>query len=167
MEVVDKHFRNPLKGKNDHGDNMWMHYQGDNESEILHKFRTLWEVLPELYENFTQILSDRNVCYSGMAYRKIAEKGFLDSVKLRYSKYIFIGFNALSNSEQKLFDWMKIKGIGDFYWDSESPFITEYNIAGRFVKEYKNKYKSELDIAGLSLRGLYHQRILRIIVTMA
>lgn len=150
MEVVDKHFRNPLKGKNDHGDNMWMHYQGDNESEILHKFRTLWEVLPELYENFTQILSDRNVCYSGMAYRKIAKKGFLDSVKLRYSKYIFIGFNALSNSEQKLFDWMKIKGIGDFYWDSESPFITEYNIAGRFVKEYKNKYKSELDIADLN-----------------
>ena len=42
---------------------------------------------------------------------------------------------------------MKFKGIGDFYWDSESPFITEYNIAGRFVKEYKNKYKSELDIA--------------------
>lgn len=150
MKVVDKHFRNPLKGKNDHGDNMWMHYQGDNESEILHKFRTLWEVLPELYENFTQILSDRNVCYSGMAYRKIAKKGFLDSVKLRYSKYIFIGFNALSNSEQKLFDWMKIKGIGDFYWDSESPFITEYNIAGRFVKEYKNKYKSELDIADLN-----------------
>lgn len=150
MEVVDTHFRNPLKGKNDHGDNMWMHYQGDNESEILHKFRTLWEVLPELYENFTQILSDRNVCYSGMAYRKIAEKGFLDSVKLRYSKYIFIGFNALSNSEQKLFDWMKFKGIGDFYWDSESPFITEYNIAGRFVKEYKNKYKSELDIADLN-----------------
>lgn len=150
MEVVDKHFRNPLKGKNDHGDNMWMHYQGDNESEILHKFRTLWEVLPELYENFTQILSDRNVCYSGMAYRKIAKKGFLDSVKLRYSKYIFIGFNALSNSEQKLFDWMKIKGIGDFYWDSESPFITEYNIAGRFVKEYKNKYKSELDIADIN-----------------
>lgn len=150
MEVVDKHFRNPLKGKNDHGDNMWMHYQGDNESEILHKFRTLWEVLPELYENFTQILSDRNVCYSGMAYRKIAEKGFLDSVKLRYSKYIFIGFNALSNSEQKLFDWMKIKGIGDFYWDSESPFITEYNIAGRFVKEYKNKYKSGFDIADIN-----------------
>lgn len=147
MEVVDKHFRNPLKGKNDHGDNMWMHYQGDNESEILHKFRTLWEVLPELYENFTQILSDKNVCYSGMAYRKIAKKGFLDSVRLRCSKYIFIGFNALSNSEQKLFDWMKFKGIGDFYWDSESPFITEYNIAGRFVKEYKNKYKSELDIA--------------------
>lgn len=150
MEVVDKHFRNPLKGKNDHGDNMWMHYQGDNESEILHKFRTLWEVLPELYENFTQILSDRNVCYSGMAYRKIAEKGFLDSVKLRYSKYIFIGFNALSNSEQKLFDWMKIKSIGDFYWDSESPFITEYNIAGRFVKEYKNKYKSGFDIADIN-----------------
>ena len=150
MKVVDTHFRNPLKGKNDHGDNMWMHYQGDNESEILHKFKTLWEVLPELYENFTQILSDRNVCYSGMAYRKIAEKGFLDSVRLRYSKYIFIGFNALSNSEQKLFDWMKLKDIGDFYWDSESPFITEYNIAGRFVKEYKNKYKSKLDIADIN-----------------
>lgn len=150
MKVVDTHFRNPLKGKSDHGDNMWMHYQGDNESVILHKFKTLWEVLPELYENFTQILSDRNVCYSGMAYRKIAEKGFLDSVNLRYSKYIFIGFNALSNSEQKLFDWMKLKRIGDFYWDSESPFITEYNIAGRFVKEFKNKYKSELDIADIN-----------------
>lgn len=152
LEVIDRHFRSSIKNNiiKDNNDNMWMHYQGDNGSQILHRFKTLWSVLPELYERFTSTLNERQVCYSGMSYRKIAEKGYLDDKlengRLRYSKYIFIGFNALSNSEQKLFDWMNSKGLGDFYWDSESPFLTEDNIAGRFVKEYKNRYKSELKI---------------------
>ncbi|MEG0253872.1 MAG: hypothetical protein RR667_07310, partial [Muribaculaceae bacterium] len=64
-----------------------------------------------------------------------------------YKKYIFVGFNALSTSEYQIFKLLNDKGIADFYWDFNSPsFNDKFNKASRFVKTYKDTFKSKYDI---------------------
>lgn len=152
LEIVNEYFKDPYE-KMRKSDDMWQYYKGDNEENsykaIGDRITKLWAVLYELYTGLREELSKSNVCYKGMAYRKAAEE--MDSLKsrLKHPKYVFIGFNALSPAEEKIFSWFQDNDIGDFYWDSESVLLNEDNPASRFVNKNKNNFKSELTIDGL------------------
>ena len=76
LEVVNTYFRDPVKEMIDN-DHMWKHYRGDAEKlgrkEITKSYYDLWDVLYDLYNSFREALQMRDVCYTGMAYRDVAE----------------------------------------------------------------------------------------------
>ncbi len=107
-------------------------------------FVKLWQAMEEIYTEFREELIKRDLRYSGMIYREAVEKLDSDNIaRLPYKRYIFVGFNVLSASEEAIFDKLMDAGIADFYWDYASPaFAEDGNRATRFLKRYLNHYKT-------------------------
>lgn len=123
----------------------WTHlHTPNNKSENKEKFLELWSILSPLYLNLYSNLEKQGLSFSGMSYRKAAEKfKTITADELQYSRYIFIGFNVLSQAEEHIFSSLQRLKLADFYWDFNSPALRDsYNKASKFLKRYITKYKS-------------------------
>lgn len=132
------------------GDHMWNHLDYADKSVGIRNFLRLWEVLYDLYVEFRSRLSSRRLCYAGMASRQAAlrlasDEFFPDSLAFR--RYIFIGFNVLSRSEQSIFESLNRLGAADFYWDNASvAFDVSENRAARFIASYVSRFPSRYSL---------------------
>lgn len=114
------------------------------------QFFKLWQVMLELYEAFRKRLSTLGLFYPGMAYREA-----INTIKERetsdfsHTRYIFVGFNMLSKSEETIFRLMKEKGhrsitddiFADFYFDNASPaFTMDGNTTANLLRDYVEKF---------------------------
>ena len=107
------------------------------------EFLATWEILYPLYTEFKQNLRKNNIAYEGMLFRDVCETAF----KIPYQKVIFIGFNAISSAERRLFTLLKNQNIGDFYWDYNSDFVQDKkNKADFFVKDNLFNFPSQLSL---------------------
>ena len=50
-----------------------------------------------------------------MMYRHVMEQ--LDTDRLRYDRYVFVGFNVLNRVETRFFQLLQDAGKAMFYWD--------------------------------------------------
>ena len=118
----------------------------DSEKEDYKKcFAEIWEILPELYTKFKETLRAEGIAYDGMIFRDVAESD-ADLHLDNYERVVFVGFNALTTTEQKLFEKCQKSGKGDYYFDYQSPEITaNNNIAAQFIEENK-KFKSRHEL---------------------
>lgn len=109
----------------------------DNRNEgkaFEQQFSDIWSKLFDIYTTFKADLRQRGIGYDGMIFREVAEKA--DDLHLDYERVVFVGFNALTTTEAKLFDKCQRQGIGDYYFDYQSPEIVQDNtVAGRFIDE--------------------------------
>ena len=67
------------------------------------RYFKLFENIYTVYQNLRSRLTEKGLVYRGMAYRDLAEnieKHILE--KDRHIKYYFVGFNALSDAEEKI-----------------------------------------------------------------
>ena len=104
----------------------------------------IWSVLGNIYNRFTQQLSDRGLGYNGMIQRRVIEH--LDTDRLTARKYVFVGFNSLDKAERALFKAIQGAGKALFYWDYD-PAYTNSNIrheAGRFLRDNLKEFPNEL-----------------------
>lgn len=129
---------------------MWNHLDYEGRSVGLRNFLRLWEVLYDLYTDFRSRLSEMGFAYPGMASRAAAEwlrSDDFSTSRLSSSRYIFIGFNVLSRSEQSIFSSLKKMGVADFYWDNASvAFDVKANRAAKFISSYVNDFPSRYPI---------------------
>jgi hypothetical protein len=127
--------------------------EAENGSAV--QFFKLWQVMLELYETFNAHLRKRGLFYPGMAYRNAVE-----AIKARkrsdfaYKRYIFVGFNMLSKSEETIFRLMQSKPkeqlddgrFADFYFDNASPaFAVEGNTTAKLLQRYAETFPSLYD----------------------
>lgn len=112
------------------------------------EFAGIWDILYELYRQFNEKLDKQGLSYSGKIYRKAAELICdMDRKEFRYAKYVFVGFNVLSISEIKIFKELGKKGIADYYWDCNSPALSDgKNKATLFLNRNRQMFKSKLDL---------------------
>ena len=106
----------------------------------------IWSVLGNIYNRFTQQLSDRGLGYNGMIQRRVIEH--LDTDRLTARKYVFVGFNSLDKAERALFKAIQGAGKALFYWDYD-PAYTNSNIrheAGRFLRDNLKEFPNELPL---------------------
>ncbi|MEA5140634.1 DUF559 domain-containing protein [Arcicella rigui] len=105
------------------------------------RYFKLFENIFSVYQNLRQRLADKGLHYRGMAYRELAEnvEKYILS-KERHTKYYFVGFNALSDAEEKIIrTLLKRKGFAETLWDSDAYYL--YNKdqkAGNWLRYYKN-----------------------------
>ncbi len=129
----------------------WKNFNKDEDNELHSKFRLLWQVLAPLYQSFKENLEQKDLTTSGGAYRTAADKleqGITDSID--FEKIVFVGFNALTSSERRIFDALASltdeendEPCADFYWDATGPVITDKSsTAGRYVQYNKNRWPS-------------------------
>ena len=112
-------------------ESFWTHIRENWDKNLEQKFISLWNILGELYSNFHQTMTAKELITSGQQYRNAAivlKKGEDLPQSLNFERFVFIGFNALSTSEFIMLDSLRNRGKADFYWDIDTPvFDKDFN----------------------------------------
>ena len=131
--------------------------KGDN---VKSRFLRIWDMLLPLYEEFNKVLRSKNMAYDGMVYRNLSEKisevgtvDFFREKMPRTEKFVFVGLNALNESERKVLKKMLDCGIAEFCWDYSSSMLKNLrNRASAYmsqnVADFKQTWKLDPDGLG-------------------
>ncbi len=100
------------------------------------RFLKFWKQLRPLYQEFRANLLVSGHSYSGMLYRQVADK--LHKIERPESKYIFIGFNAFSATEERLIKHYISEFGADIKWDVDAYYMEDVRQeAGMFFRQYR------------------------------
>ena len=116
----------------------------ERRTELKEKFISLWDKLGIIYHRYRENLAELGIAYEGMLYRNVIEQ--LDADRLKYDKYVFVGFNVLNKVEKEFFQKLQKAGTAMFYWDYDL-FYTQRiskHEAGEFIKRNLIDFPNEL-----------------------
>ena len=116
----------------------------ERRTELKEKFISLWDKLGIIYHRYRENLAELGIAYEGMLYRNVIEQ--LDTDRLKYDKYVFVGFNVLNKVEKEFFQKLQKVGKAMFYWDYDL-FYTQRiskHEAGEFIKRNLIDFPNEL-----------------------
>lgn len=127
----------------------WKSYINHEDDELHRKFRLIWQVMAPLYHKLNEKLESKGMVSSGGAYRLAPER--IESGKLAARKVVMVGFNALTLSEQKIFDALAdgpvftgpygVEPFADFFWDATGPVLSDSRTtASRYVSAGIRRY---------------------------
>ncbi|MFT7150990.1 MAG: CRISPR/Cas system-associated exonuclease Cas4 (RecB family), partial [Nonlabens sp.] len=104
------------------------------------------------YVEYQDTLLKEEKAYGGMLYRNLAEILKQEHFDHKYSHYHICGFNALSKSEEVIFDALVKAERGTLYWDVDTYYLRDKREeAGDFVREYEQKWPDSVWINANSL----------------
>ncbi len=119
--------------------NHW--YLQKEKTTLIQNYISFWNHLSEYYQNFKENLLKKKIGYQGLLYR-VASENIHAYSKKNNQKHIFVGFNALNNAEQSIFQTLLEANIADTYWDADRFFIeNKYHEASLFLRNFKNNWK--------------------------
>ena len=116
----------------------------ERRTELKEKFISLWDKLGIIYHRYREKLAEPGIAYEGMLYRNVIEQ--LDTDRIKYDKYVFVGFNVLNKVEKEFFQKLQKAGKAMFYWDYDL-FYTQRiskHEAGEFIKRNLIDFPNEL-----------------------
>ncbi len=128
----------------------------DPVSQLRQRFLKIWTRLGDVYHAFRDDLRSSGLAYEGMLCRDVVERMLsadaADASHLSATTYVFVGFNALSGVERKLFSLLKERADAHFYWDYDVYYMPhkptvpglEPHEAGHFVVQYLDMFPNEL-----------------------
>lgn len=136
----------------------WGYFLKENGRYLETQFMEMWATLFELYTTFKQDLRIQGIGYDGMIFRDVAERN--DSLTSSYKRVIFVGFNALTTTEEALFKKYQRLGIGDYYFDYQSPEIKSIgNVANQFINENESKFHAKFELDTATTEGITNRKI--------
>ena len=107
------------------------------ESKMKKRFLDIWQKLLPMYERFGKHLNENGLAYDGQVYRRAAEIIGSTDYELPFEKVFFVGFNAVTRSEERVFSALKAQGKALFFWDYDQSYIDDrMNEAGRFLRNF-------------------------------
>jgi len=117
------------------------------DSKEKEQFISIWESLAAIYNELGKSLEKEGIVYEGKAYLKALNEPNPETEKfIEKHELAFIGFNALSRSEELLFDRFKNKGNAFFFWDYDESYLKDtIHEAGFFLRKYVYRYPSPPD----------------------
>ncbi|MEK6783357.1 MAG: PD-(D/E)XK nuclease family protein [Bacteroidota bacterium] len=115
----------------------WSNFE-ENLTDNKRKFLDVWSRLFLLYKTFRQELKSEGLAYEGMLHREVAEYFASGEGKGQSPKELkFVGFNALTKSEEKILSHFVHQG-SKMYWDGDEYYVnSDQQEAGRFLREYQ------------------------------
>jgi len=107
-----------------------------DKKEFELKHLRIWEKLFPVYAEFKEILKERKMAFGGMIDRHVVENMADESFRFEFSKYYFIGLNALNTCEKRFFKYLNGLKKAEFLWDFDQFYLNDKsNEAGRFMRE--------------------------------
>jgi len=122
----------------------WQSYAEGKHKKQQELFIKMWRRMPKLYHKFHEALRIQEHITGGGAYRQLAEadlqeNSFINGFK---GKIAFVGFNALSKSEAKIFTRLQELQKAIFYFDTDGYYLhDELQEAGLFLRRNLNQLK--------------------------
>lgn len=114
-------------------------------SSVMDKYFKLFENLGLVYLNLKHKLLSKGLVYRGLAYKILSENTYKFLIeKPKFDFYYFVGFNALSDSEEKIFrDLIKAKRA-EVLWDTDDLYMNSPKMeAGNLLRIYKGAKNQE------------------------
>jgi hypothetical protein len=111
-----------------------------SDTQMVNDYLLFWELLPQLYSDFSSKLKQEKRVYQGLAYRQLAEnmEDYLPAIKKKYSKLYFVGFSALNEAEERILMRLHEEKIAHFFWDFDSYYYEDsVHEAGKFLRDSK------------------------------
>lgn len=132
--------------------------QTGGTSDEQKKFMEIWRTLGPIYHSFRRRLTDMGISYTGMAHRKAAEFIKADGVPVpeRRRQYVIAGFNALTECEKQLFDYLSKNHDVEFFWDYDRYYTEDpQQEAGLFLRDNMARFPqtTPLPISDSSFSG--------------
>lgn len=127
----------------------FLNFSIERHTQLKQKFISMWDALGGIYNGFHERLENEGIAYEGMLYRDAINK--LDTDKLPYDKYVFVGFNVLNKVETQLFKQLQQAGKALFYWDYDTFYVGQeqqhvrQHEAGTFIRRNLKDFPSQLD----------------------
>ena len=145
----------------------WRTLTGEKEGVIegsatKSSFLTVWRSLGAIYEEFRSNLRALGVGYTGMIYREAVERIDKGLAELpSESRYVFVGFNALSKCEQLLLQYMQRCCHAEFYWDYDNYYMNDnFQEAGLFVRQNLAMFGEESGVSHDNFRKIKSVNVL-------
>lgn len=117
----------------------WTSYSEGKHKKQQELFIKMWRRMPKLYEQFHTALKAQDYVTNGYAYRMLAEGDINEQTFLKTfesGKIIFVGFNALSNAEAKIFTQLQESEKALFYFDVDRYYLDDpLQEAGLFLRK--------------------------------
>ena len=133
LKSIDEQFSYLSEEQIDAIRQFWSAFQVPSPSREQQDFISIWEILYNVYLYFNQRLDEKKHAYEGKIYRSVVDQIRANNLKPGYAKYAFIGFNALTPAEKKLFHELDSRQMADFYWDYDNYYLKNHE-AGRFIR---------------------------------
>ena len=117
----------------------WQSYSEGKHKKQQELFIKMWRRMPRLYELFHEALKTQNYITNGQVYRHLANidlttSDFINS--FNRGKIIFVGFNALTRAEAKVFTHLQEADKALFYFDVDTYYLEdELQEAGLFLRK--------------------------------
>jgi CRISPR/Cas system-associated exonuclease Cas4 (RecB family) len=118
-------------------------FDATQNTELKDRFIKMWEVLLPVYLRLQKHLLQNKIGYEGLVYKQA-----LESVKMsdafEFEKVYFIGFNAITPVEEKIFEYLQGQNKAGFFWDYDAYYVDNMQMeAGYFQRKYIRKFPSE------------------------
>lgn len=109
-------------------------------SDSSSSYFTFFDRMSITYENLKKELEIKNMSYTGMAYRHVAEN-LQTLINSDFAHFYFVGLNALSVAEEVIIEALIKAGKATCVWDSDGFYMNSKNKAGKKLRFYKERGK--------------------------
>lgn len=99
---------------------------------VKERFLRIWNLLFPLYRSFRARLEEKGMAYEGMVYRqavaRLRGEGTTPAMDAAFGpglRYVFVGLNALSESERAVLKAVHKSGLAEFCWDFPGKMIAD------------------------------------------
>jgi len=112
----------------------------ENKTELVEKHLAFWKKLPVYYQSLYDYLLNKGVGYQGLIYREAV--GNLDHFsENNTNQFIFAGFNALNQAEEKIIQHLLALDKAKIYWDIDETLLHDtFHDAGLFQRKFKSDW---------------------------
>jgi hypothetical protein len=113
----------------------------DKRTNLIEKHMLFWKKLPEYYHSLYQYLVNKGIGYQGLIYREAVENLNHFSENNNDKHFVFAGFNALNQAEEKIIQHLLALDVAKIYWDIDETLLNDtFHDAGHFQRKFKSEW---------------------------
>ncbi len=112
----------------------------NKRTELIENYLSFWKKLPDYYHSLYQYLVGKGIGYQGLIYREAVENlnHFSEN---NHNRFVFAGFNALNQAEEKIIQHLLAQDRAKIYWDIDESFLRDtFHDAGLFQRKFKSDW---------------------------
>ncbi len=115
--------------------------EAQSTTVLIDNYLQFWNQMPVYYQALYNTLLQKGAGYQGLVYREAVENLHHFSNVLSDEYYVFAGFNALNQAEERIFQHLLAINRATVYWDVDASFFNDpYHDAGLFSRKIKNNW---------------------------
>lgn len=113
----------------------------NKRTDLIEKHLLFWKKLPLYYHSLYRHLLNKRAGYQGLIYREALENLNHFSENNKDKQFIFAGFNALNQAEEKIIQHLLALDVAKIYWDIDETLLHDsFHDAGYFQRKFKSEW---------------------------